>query len=284
LRALVASLVLAASVAAAPAVGSTAPGPAGKAIVGGKRANFDNWGFTAGIFRQGLGFYCGGSVVAPTKILTAAHCVRTPRGRRVKASKLTVITGRDDLRETVEGERIAVSAIEEHPGYSFRTNKNDFAVITLADATTAPAIALPSDAEAPSMAAPGVRVRVAGWGATNATGTRYPQLLRALNMFVRRNQHCRVLFRILRRLIPGYSAVFFGGVQICVVGQRIPGRRFGLTRADCFGDSGGPLVEDTSAGLRLVGVVSAGGTPICGLGPSIYARVSGALGFIQAAL
>ena len=72
--------------------------------------------------------------------------------------------------------------------------------------------------------------------------------------------------------------------MICVLGVRAPRlrSRFSLATTSCSGDSGGPLIARTRAGLRLVGVVSAGPLP-CGSAPSIYARVSAELGFIRRA-
>ena len=72
---------------AAPMAGASSP-RAGKAIIGGSVADPAAWPFEAAILRKGR-LHCGGSVIAPTKILTAAHCALG-----FSATQLSVVTGR----------------------------------------------------------------------------------------------------------------------------------------------------------------------------------------------
>ena len=72
--------------------------------------------------------------------------------------------------------------------------------------------------------------------------------------------------------------------MICVLGAVAPHlrNRYALATTSCSGDSGGPLVARTRDGLRLVGVTERGADPLRQR-PSIYARVSAELPFINRA-
>lgn len=240
---------------------------AGKAVVGGKKASFSGWSFTVAILRKGR-LHCGGSVIAPTKVLTAAHCIEG-----FGVGKLSVAANRPKLTRKGVGETIRVASAVVHPDYVFN-QAHDVGVITLAAPTSAPAIALAT----PELNAgrPGQRLRVAGWGAQNPLGVNLSRVLRRTTETVRSPKRCK---RAYRRLFSGSS-------MICALGKRL--RRFGRSRihaSACSGDSGGPLVADTPAGPVEVGTVSFGGI-FCGFSgaPTVYSRVSDSLEFINAQL
>ena len=74
--------------------------------------------------------------------------------------------------------------------------------------------------------------------------------------------------------------------MICALGAKLPRyKRLGVHSTACSGDSGGPLVADTPGGPVVVGTVSFSSL-VCGSrrAPTVYARVSDALAFIQASL
>ncbi len=265
------SILVAATTAGA---GASAGGRAdpGELIVGGGPANAGGWGFTVGLkLRKGI-FVCGGSVIAPTKVLTAAHCVK-----RVKRRKLRVIAGSPWISGKRAGGRIPIAGVAIHPEYNGIKGFRDFAVITLARPTSAPPIALPTPAESALLGAPGRTVRTAGWGARSAWGFRQAARLKSAKERVTRSRRCQRAYGK-----GGYDAAS----MICTVGRlvrRLRGPHPVRTDA-CFGDSGGPLVASSPWGPRLIGVVSIGAFP-CGRGaPAIYARVSGGLPFIEGAL
>jgi trypsin len=253
---------------AAPAA-KGAPGPARASIVGGGIADSGDWPFVAAIFRKGR-LHCGATVIAPTKVLTAAHCVLG-----FNLSNFVVVVGRPNLRSVSAGTSIAVASGAVHPDYP-SSGLHDMAVLTLAQPTIAPALALATPAEDPTASAAGTLGRVAGWGARNPFGFRLAKVLK------------RTRERVLapRRCQRAYSRDLFNpGSMLCTLGKRL--RRFGrppLHSSACTGDSGGPLIAETPAGPRQIGIVSFGGA-ICGLpgAPTVYSRVASGLDFISGA-
>lgn len=256
------------STAEARAAKST-PEPARASIVGGAVADTASWSSIAAIFRRGR-LHCGATVIAPTKVLTAAHCVLG-----FNLSNFAVVVDRPNLRSVSAGTSIAVASGAVHPDYA-SSGLHDIAVLTLAQPTIAPPLALATPAEDPTTSAPGTLGRVAGWGARNPFGFRLAKVLK------------RTSERVLdpRRCQRAYSRDLFNpGSMICALGKRL--RRFGrppLHSSACTGDSGGPLIADTPAGPRQIGIVSFGGA-ICGLpgAPTVYSRVASGLDFIAGA-
>ena len=78
------------------------------------------------------GLFCGGALVGPKAVLTAAHCVH-----RTKANELYVAVHRHNLRRNSDKEdsdcsrTIAVEKIHSHPRYNDNSLKNDFALLVL---------------------------------------------------------------------------------------------------------------------------------------------------------
>jgi secreted trypsin-like serine protease len=256
--------------------GLTAATAAGSAraqasITGGHPANPAAWGFTVAILERGK-LACSGSVIAPTKVLTAAHCARGD------PTRLVVVANRLALRNTAVGEAIGVTGAAVHPDFPL-TRLHDLAVLTLAQPTTAPAIALPDPTEPINASpVPGNVLQIAGFGARNPIAAGKAKLGRLFATTVRVRTACR-----------RYGPRFFETSMICALGKPIG--RLVLNRSACFGDSGGPMVLNSPLGPRLVGVSSYVVSVVqgrfrgalCGFhkAPAVWARVSDGLDFIQ---
>ena len=261
------------------ATASSAAPTAGKSIVGGKFASVSEFPFTAMILKDGK-FNCTGSVISPTRILTAAHCATD------NPSELSVVTGRSKLSDG-GGEAIAVTAILVHPDYTVgkKAIYNDLSIFALATPTSAPPVALPTDDGA--FTQPKFPLAAIGYGErqTNLLRKRRAGRLSTAELSVQGN---------CRKYVKGFDSQ----TMICALGERFATAYSGRSRrplfsSACFGDSGGPLISYTSQGPTVFGVTSFGrGSPVkfgfvlCGLraNTGVFMRVAAYLPFIQQGL
>ena len=263
------AISLAPTASPAAAGGPSKGARAHASIVGGGPANPTDWPFVVALYRKNR-LHCGGSLIAPTKVLTAAHCVEG-----FNLSSFAVIVGRPDLKNTSSGVSIAIAAGATHPDFA-ATGMHDMAVLTLAQPANATPVTLATQTENDIFTTVvGSPLSVAGWGAQNPLGFKLSPFLKATTEQIRNTRKC----------IRAYSKDIFNPVtMLCALGDRIRKfRRPPINSSACSGDSGGPLIANTSGGLRQVGIVSFGGA-FCGLpaAPTVYTRVTSGLDFIAA--
>lgn len=215
-----------------------------------------------------LGFFCGGAVVAPTKILTAAHCVKGYDWYNYGA----VVTGTAQLPTTddagntdLHGGTVTLPHRQwYHPSYSSTTIDNDIAVITLANPVKATPIRMTTSGDTASYAA-GTSAKVYGWGRTSSTSEDISETLKTATLPIQSDATCTGY----------YGGEFIKGHMVCA-GEPASGSDSGTTSA-CNGDSGGPLVVNN----RIVGVVSWGVEDCVAKGAySVFAKVSTYVGAV----
>ncbi|MFJ4778827.1 serine protease [Streptomyces sp. NPDC088762] len=268
-RALAGALTLAAGAAAAP-LAQMPQAAADSVVIGGKPvkvadspwvvalASRDRFGGTRG------GQFCGGVIVSPTRVLTAAHCLgREVLGGPVESvADLRVIAGRTELRAG-DGREIAVRGARVNPAYDPKTNSGDMAVLELAEPVPAHHVLPLAEAGHPAYE-PGTEAAVYGWGDTSGFGD-YAYALRAAGVTVLADEVCG-------RAYPGDADGQYQAESMVCAGDG------GGGKDACQGDSGGPLVAQG----RLIGLVSWGRG--CGRAdsPGVYTRVAPLVGFVTA--
>jgi len=259
-----AALALVAALAAAAPAAASGP-PARAAVVGGSAAAQYPW-----IVATSRG--CGGSLIAPDRVLTAGHCVED---LRIDALRLYVGAHRRTAGRSLRYDGLPVQPVEvaTHPGY--RTLRgggpaNDAAVIKLAapvDGVAPVRLAAPEDIPSYAASSPAT---VLGWGVTR-TDRRNPPMARALRAGPLRMLSDRSCSRIY-----GQGNAYRASVMLCARSRNAFRRP---NTSPCVGDSGGPLITD--AGIQI-GIVSFGIS--CGAlrEPTVFAEVAGLRPFLDA--
>lgn len=263
---LTASFVLSAlafgSVTGARAEEPTPPAPEGVIIdpniVGGQAADPGEWPWQVALVRTSDYYnsqFCGGSLVAPQWVVTAAHCVD---GETINS--IDVVAGIYNLQTHPGAQKRDVAQIIKHPNYSPSTSNNDIALIKLSTPVTIGGTGESKTAAVPLVPSSvgdltGVNSWVTGWGNTESF-PEWPTQLMEVQVPIISNTDCGNAYpgQITSSMMcAGFAA---GG------------------KDSCQGDSGGPLVVDVGSGWQLAGVVSWGDGCADPNAYGVYTRVS----------
>ncbi|XP_061899758.1 trypsin [Entelurus aequoreus] len=227
-------------------------GVAGSRIIGGVEAPPYSIKYQASL-KYFNSHFCGGTLVHPQWVVSAAHCWRPSHMIKVVLSELH-LTGKEGVEQ-----RFNVSVIVTHPDFLHWTFDNDIMMLKLDRPATLNARVDVATLPAPDSQPPGGRSRctVSGWGVTWVGSSSLSPVLRSVDVDIFPDCWHYYIFALTHNMMCAGSA--------------------GGRKDACLGDSGGPLVCDG----RFEGIVSWG----IGCGhasfPGVYTKVRNYLGWIS---
>ncbi len=260
-------------------------------VVGGSQATIEQFPFTVGIADAPDGSggfarqFCGGTLVAPTIVVSAAHCFFEGSGSAFEfpedPTDFSAITGLRQLSDAAppheivleelyffvddgsgpEAEAATAAANDQNFLYDDDTSEWDVVFLELDSPAPAPAapIRIAGAGEADTWE-PDRPAFVTGWGDTSEGGSASNQL-RAAQVEMISDADCATAY-------PDPPFEFFVETMVCAGILPEGGKD------TCQGDSGGPLVVPTTAGFRLVGDTSFGQGCARPGKPGVYGRLA----------
>ncbi|KAL7738582.1 hypothetical protein ACLKA6_006881 [Drosophila palustris] len=221
-----------------PGVNSN-PGPQDGRIVGGWATNITHFPHQVSL-QLGTRHVCGGTIIAPNIILTAAHCVVNvdePQSYAIRAGSTLWSSG---------GSYIRARRIIPHGQFNIPTHmNNDIALVLLQKSLVYSSSIQPIGLVLPTDIVPvQAQLFVSGWGATSVDQVVTSPRLHYTAVVQMDRQRCTQNY---------FGAGTVTGTMFCA------GSKSGLgDRDSCMGDSGGPLITRVAGRFKLLGIVSWG--------------------------
>ncbi|XP_072211073.1 transmembrane protease serine 5-like isoform X1 [Excalfactoria chinensis] len=226
----------------------------GSRVVGGVDAAPGRWPWQVSV-SHGSRHRCGGSVLAPRWIVTAAHCVHSYR-RSVSGWMVRAGVTRGSAKQEAG---LPVERVISHPLYNDNSMDYDIALMKLRvplnfSDTIGALCLLPSHQDL----LPGTPCWVSGWGYTRPDQAQLTETLKEALVPLISTQRCNS------------SCMYAGELTARMLCAGYPQGKIDA----CQGDSGGPLVCQDELAWRLVGIVSWGRGCAEPNRPGVYTNVA----------
>eukprot|EP00578_Thalassiosira_sp_NH16_P026271 CAMPEP_0181100722 /NCGR_PEP_ID=MMETSP1071-20121207/13349_1 /TAXON_ID=35127 /ORGANISM="Thalassiosira sp., Strain NH16" /LENGTH=370 /DNA_ID=CAMNT_0023183479 /DNA_START=83 /DNA_END=1195 /DNA_ORIENTATION=+ len=221
-------------------------------IIGGSQAGRREYPFAVSL-QDNQGHFCGGSLILPDVVLTAAHC---------KGGNYNIIAGRLNLGQSGGQVRRKQEEVP-HPNYNSRLTENDFMLVFLSRPVNLNEdVGLVKINDNNSIPSVNSRVTNVGWGDTtkSETTSRPSDKLMKVDVNVISNSLCEK------------SSDGRDDYRDQITENMLCARAKG--KDACQGDSGGPLTMRKNGVDVQVGIVSWGIGCADSNFPGVYARVS----------
>ncbi|NWJ04775.1 TMPS2 protease, partial [Crypturellus undulatus] len=223
-------------------------------IVGGSAASLGQWPWQVSLHVEDV-HICGGSIITPQWIVTAAHCVE---GRYSNPYSWRVYAGILNQKDMIFRDGHGVQKVISHPDYDADSKDNDVALMKLESPLTfndnVRAVCLPNPG---MMFQPNQECWISGWGAEYEGGKTSDSLNSAMVRLIERSK-CNSIYMYNGMILPTMICAGFltGGID------------------SCQGDSGGPLVTSKNSLWWLVGDTSWGTGCATPNKPGVYGNMT----------
>ncbi|XP_040211887.1 serine protease 27-like [Rana temporaria] len=238
-------------------------------IVGGDDAAKGEWPWQVILQKDGFPL-CGGSLVADSWVLTAAHCFDKP----VNPSDFTIYLGAHKLTDLQDPNIVSrrVKQIIIHPKYSPLGSGADITLMELEQPVNFTTFILPASLPSTNIDLPeGTLCWATGWGhISEKEPLPNPKTLQEVQLALIDNQHCQAM----------YSIGLPPGTKVIKEDMMCAGFEQG-NKDSCQGDSGGPLVCSANGERLQFGIVSWGFGCAEPNHPGVYTRVQYYKSWIQ---